>query len=74
MRADQFAETLRSWRGLYKLPYSRPMRADYHCESKKPGEHWSFDPEICLQLLPIMTAKWRLSGMHSMLSTPWRIV
>ena len=29
MGADQFAETLRNWRGLYKAAYSRPMRANY---------------------------------------------
>ncbi len=60
MGADQFAETLRSWRGLYKAALFETDESKYHCESKKPGEHWFFDPENCLQLLPIMKAKWRL--------------
>ena len=74
MRADQFTETLRSWRGFYNAAFLRPTRASYHCTSKTPGEHWSFDPESFLQLLPVTTARPRLSRMPSVLSTHWRIV
>ena len=56
---------LRSW---------KPTRAECHCASKKRGKRSSFDPENYLQLLPIMTAKLRLSRRPSMPSKPWRIV
>src|SRR5208337_5111700 len=36
------------------LPCSRPTRASYHCASKEAGEHWPFDTESSLQLLPII--------------------
>ncbi len=71
MGADHSAETLRSWRGL-KLACSRPMRANYHCESKKTGEHLSFDRELFVTS-PNHDAKLKLSRMHSMLFAPWRI-
>ena len=74
MGADQFVETLRSWRGLYKAALFETDESTLPLRIEEARKHWSFDPENCLQLLPIMTAKWRRSRMHSVLSTPWRTV
>jgi hypothetical protein len=74
MGADQFAETLRSWRGLYKAALFETDASKLPLRIEEARRALSFDPENCLQLLPIMTAKWRLLSMHAMLSTPWRIV
>ena len=72
MGRNQSVEALRNWRELYKSAWFETDASKLPRASKRPSEHWSFDPENCLKLLPVTTAKWRLSRMHSMLSTPWR--
>jgi len=74
MGGNQSAEALRSWRGLYKAALFETDASKLPLRIEEARRDWSFDPENCLQLLPIMTAKWRLSRMPSMLSTHWRIV
>ena len=45
MGADQFAKTLRSWRGLYRAALFEPDASKLPLRIEEAGEHWSFDPE-----------------------------
>jgi hypothetical protein len=70
---NESAEIFRSWRELYRAALFETDTNSCHRASNKLGAHSSFDPDSCLQRLPITTAKLTPSRMPFMPSKRWRI-
>lgn len=67
-------KALRNWRALYRAALFETDTSKLTGRIDESAKHSRFDPESCLQILPIMMPKPRTWKMPSMLSKPWRIV
>ena len=74
MGADQSAEAVRNWRGLYKAALFETGASKLPSRIEEARRALALRSRELFAASPIMTVKPRLSRMPSMLSKHWRIV
>ena len=74
MGGNQSAETLRSWRGLYRAALFETDASKLPLRIEEAQRALVFRSRELFAASPSYDGETRLSRMPSMLSTPWRIV